>query len=205
MNFEEKRDFFEINIDNAQTAFDNSNPLHLEIGSGRGEFIYNKALQNPNVNFFAVDVKEKRIKTIIRRLDENLHKNVKVIKVFIDSETIKKFPKDKIEKIYLLFPDPWPKKKHHRRRIIQSNFIDNLNILLKVNGVLEITTDHQGYAMWIKEHFDERNDFEPIYKEKYLRNPQKNHIITYFEEKKRAEGYIPYYFFYKKIKNLEEL
>ena len=199
MDLEEKRKVFEVKfnreiIPNFKEIFGNNNPLHLEIGSGRGEFIIEKSNRYPDINFIAVDVKEKRIKTIIRKLDPLINKNIRVIRMFIDSESIKFFSKEKFEKIYLMFPDPWPKRKHHRRRIINDDFITVLYNLLKRDGMLEIVTDHKEYALWINDHFKRRKDFKSFYQDGYTRNAPEDHIITFFEEKMRNLGYEPYYF-----------
>ena len=204
MDLEIKRNFFEIKYKKNETLdlpkiFGNNNPIHLEIGSGRGEFIYMKALQNPNINFIAVDIKEKRIKAIIRKLDMKTHPNVRVIKMFVDEESIKIFPFNTIRYLYIMFPDPWPKRKHHKRRMINDKFIEVLYRLLSFNGVLEIVTDHKGYAEWIKNHFINQNKFTPIYKNIFTRIPEENHIETYFELKMKKEGFIPFYF--KFLKN----
>jgi len=203
MELKAKYDFFKIDYEintklNYFDIFKNNNPVHLEIGSGRGEFIYNKALQLPSINFFAVDIKEKRIKSIIRALDMEHHKNVRILKMFIDEESIKIFPENSIEKIYIMFPDPWPKRKHHRRRMINEKFIKILYNILTNKGTVEIVTDHQGYAEWIKNVFLSEKSFVPKYSEIYSREPEKNHIVTYFEEKMRKSGYIPYYFVFTK-------
>ena len=141
-----------------------------------------------------MDVKEKRIKTIVRKLDEKLNANVRVIRMFIDSESIGFFAGERFERIYIMFPDPWPKRKHHRRRLINHNFIAILKNLLKPHGILEIVTDHSGYAQWITKHFKERDDFSPYYPNYFAREAEDDHIVTYFEEKMRALGFVPYYF-----------
>jgi len=119
---------------NFQNIFGNNNPVHLEIGSGRGEFLLGKAMQNPDINFLAIELKEKRIKTILRQLDEVKYKNIKLIRLFVDESVIGIIPRNSLEKIYIIHPDPWPKKRHNRRRLIQPEFIDVLWHLLNSKG-----------------------------------------------------------------------
>ncbi len=204
MSILKKRALFEIKYEEDKILdydkiFRNYNPVHLEIGSGRGEFILKKAAQNPQINFIAIDSKKKRIKTILRKLDGSLHPNVRVIRMFIDEKSIKIFGEKLIEKIYLIYSDPWPKRKHHRRRIIQTEFIKQLYSILNDKGMIELSTDHEGYAKWIISKFDKCNDFESFYKNQFTKKPESDHIETYFEKKKREEGFSPYFMKYRKV------
>ena len=180
-------------------VFGNKNPIHIEIGSGRGEFLIKVAQQNPDINFIGIDLKEKRIKTLFRKLYKEKLKNVRIAKIFLDEESIKFLPSNSIEKIYLQHPDPWPKKRHFHRRIIQSEFINILHELLITNGIVDIATDHKDYAIWIVEHFKERKDFTSIYKKGFTREAENGHIETYFEKTKREEGFEPYFMKYRSI------
>ena len=196
-----KREIFEINpaseqMIDFQEIFGNTHPVHLEIGSGRGEFLLAKALQNPGKNYLALELKEKRIKTIIRKLDEKIHKNVKLIKFFVDDKITEIIPAGSLEKIYIIHPDPWPKKKHHRRRLIQQNFIDVLWKLLSTKGSIFLSTDHCEYATWIVEHFTQRTDFRSVHEQGFSRSAPVDHSETYFEKMKKSEGFTPYFMEY---------
>jgi tRNA (guanine-N7-)-methyltransferase len=198
-----KFEMFEINPDpgkklNFEQIFRNNNPVHLEIGSGRGEFLLSKAKQNPDVNYMAIELKEKRIKTILRQLDEDTNKNVKLIRLFVDEAVIGIIPEGSLSKIYIIHPDPWPKTKHNRRRLIQQKFIDVLWQLLASKGEVFLSTDHSDYAAWIAEHFSQRNDFISIYDKGFSRTAPVDHIETYFEKMKKEEGFPPYFMTYHK-------
>ncbi|MCF7858102.1 MAG: tRNA (guanosine(46)-N7)-methyltransferase TrmB [Candidatus Cloacimonetes bacterium] len=173
--------------------FGNSNPIHLEIGSGRGEFLIKIAKQNPQINFIGIDLKEKRFKTLLRKLFKEHLLNVRVAKIFLDENIIKFIDENSIETIYLQYPDPWPKKRHNRRRIIQDNFVSAMKNLLVPGGLVDIVTDHREYALWIVDHFRNREDFFALYEIGFKRVPDKNHIETYFEKLKREEGFEPYF------------
>lgn len=206
-NLSNKFAYFEIEpekdkILNFQKLFGNNNPVHLEIGSGRGEFLVQKAEQNPQVNFLAIELKNKRIKTIMRKLDLEIHKNVRVIRLFVDAAITNFISENTFAEIYIIHPDPWPKKRHNRRRLIQQDFIDVLYKILKPGGVIKISTDHSDYALWIADHFAIRKDFISIYKNGFSRETPANHIETFFEKKKKQEGFDPYFLeFTKKTKN----
>ena len=203
-NLGEKRIFFELKVGkeqilNFQEIFGNDNPVHLEIGSGRGEFLLHKSVQHPGVNFLAIEFKEKRIKTIIRHLDLKINKNVRVIKLFVDEKVTDYVPKESFQIIYIIHPDPWPKRKHHKNRIIQHHFIDVLWKILKPEGIIQLSTDNEEYANWIIQHFRERKDFKSFYKVGFSREPEEEHFETYFEKKKREEGFEPFFLKFRKV------
>ena len=199
---EESRESFELQIEDNeildfQKIFANDNPVRIEIGSGRGEFLIKTAMNQPEINFIGVDLKEKRVKTLYRKLYAEKIGNVRIAKIFINEENINFLPQNSIDRIYLQHPDPWPKKRHYHRRIIQHSFIDIMHKLLTHGGFVDIATDHEDYAFWIVEHFMERQDFIPINKKGFTREADEGHIETYFEKKKREEGFEPYFMKYR--------
>lgn len=201
---EESRKIFELQIEENEMldfykVFENNNSVHLEIGSGRGEFLLYKSVQHPDVNFLAIELKEKRIKTIIRQLDPQINKNVRIIKLFVDEKITDYVPEGSFQMIYIIHPDPWPKRKHHKNRLIQHGFIDVLWRILKPEGIVELSTDHEEYANWIIQHFLERTDFESFYNKGFSRNLEEKHIETFFEKKKKEEGSEPFFMKYRKI------
>ncbi|MDA3814268.1 MAG: tRNA (guanosine(46)-N7)-methyltransferase TrmB [Candidatus Cloacimonetes bacterium] len=201
---EESRRIFELQIEEKdmldfKNVFGNKHPVHIEIGSGRGEFLFRTAQQNPEINFIGIDLKEKRVKTLFRILYKEKLKNVRIAKIFLDEESIKFIPPNSIERIYLQHPDPWPKKRHFHRRIVQHSFIDILHKLLTKGGIIDIATDHEDYANWIVEHFRKRKDFTSINKKGFTRESEDGHVETYFEKKKREEGFEPYFMKYRSI------
>ncbi|KQC08044.1 MAG: hypothetical protein APR54_05070 [Candidatus Cloacimonas sp. SDB] len=193
-----KREFFQIEIAKGEIInfgrlFGNGHPVHLEIGSGRGEFLIQKAEQNPQVNFFALELKEKRIKTILRKLDPQNHGNVKLSRVLVDASITEYIGENSLEMIYIIHPDPWPKRKHFKNRIIQKEFITHLKKILKPKGEIFISTDLKEYASWILKLFNERNDFKSYYENGYTHISPEGHFETHFEKKKKQEGYNPFY------------
>ncbi len=202
-NLEKERDFFELKSKQEKgldfiKIFGNVNPVHLEIGCGRGEFLIQKALNLPDGNFLGIEFKEKRIKIILRKLDFKLHKNVRIMKLFVDENLKKCIPEKSISKIYIIHPDPWPKRKHHKNRLINDRFVGVLSEILKPDGRLEIATDHAEYAEWIINLFAARKDFVSEYENGYSSIPVEGHIETYFEMKKRQEGFKPIFMEFKK-------
>lgn len=188
----EKRNIFQIYLPEIEKLdfeqiFGNDNPVYLEIGSGRGEFIISQSLLEWDKNFIGIECNSDRLNFILRHLDEKRHQNVRLLNTFIDVNTIKHFPADSLSKIFIIHPDPWPKRRHHRRRLINHQFLDMLFKILKPRGFLEIQTDHAEYAEWICRHLKEREDFVP-FMGGVSNIPRHKHIVTYFEEKKLREG-----------------
>lgn len=200
---EQKRDFFELKAEKGKAfdykeIFGNDNPVYLEIGSGRGEFIVTQSLLEWNVNFIGVEIDPQRFDLILRQLDKDRHKNVRMLKLFMDAESIKYFPENSLQKVFIIHPDPWPKRRHHPRRLINHKFLDMLFKILKPRGFLEIQTDHAEYAQWICRHLKEREDFV-AFMGGVSNIPRHKHIVTYFEEKKLREGYEINYISYRAV------
>lgn len=124
----------------------------LEIGFGFGDFLNNLIQNNPHKNFFGF---EPHINGVVHFLGLIKDKKTPFLKICCDDvrHKIKIFPEDFFEEIYLLFPDPWPKSKHFKRRIINQKFLDEtLALKLKKDGKLIIATDHNSYKTWILAH-----------------------------------------------------
>lgn len=204
-----KREIFEIKLKAGerlswQELFGNSWPVHLEIGSGRGEFLIKKAEQLPQVNFLALELKEKRIRTILRKLDPEKHRNVRISRFFVDKNVKEFLQKKCFQQIYIIHPDPWPKRKHYKNRLIQTEFLSILWELLEDKGEVFISTDHPGYASWIIAHFQNSPLFGSLYQEGFTREKPLDHFETHFEVKKREEGFPPFYMKFVKNNKVQE-
>jgi len=201
MNLEQKREFFIIEVKELdfQQIFGNSNPIHLEIGCGRGEFLAMKSRVKWDKNFLGIEVKPNRIKSILKKLEPQQHNNVRLLQMFVDAQSSQIIPPNSIEMIYINHPDPWPKRRHHKRRLLQDEFIDILHRILIPGGSLQVITDHKDYAEWITQKFLARQDFFSKYEEGCTKIPFEGHIVTYFEKEKRLEGNDPIFMKFKKV------
>ncbi len=123
-------------------VFGNQNPIHAEFGGGKGKFIIEMALKHPDINFVMVDaVNEVALKAAERLKKANLP-NVKV--VVFDLRFVKTvFAEGEIERIYLNFSDPWPKKRHYKRRLTYRDFLDLYRYVLKEDGWIHFKTDNR--------------------------------------------------------------
>lgn len=139
--------------------FNNSNPIHLEIGCGKGQFIVGKALANPDINFIAV---EKFNSVLLRALEKILALEKEINNLYImviDAEYLNEYFIDgEIDKIYLNFSDPWPKARHAKRRLTSEVFLDHYKHVLAKDGEIEFKTDNRGLFEYSLESLN-RNGF----------------------------------------------
>ncbi len=124
----------------------------MEIGFGGGEHLCQQALYHPNITFIGCEPFVNGVGSLLTQVDDHNLRNI-----FIHSDDARlllaHFPSNSLEKIFLLFPDPWPKKRHYKRRFIQQNTIKEIHRVLKPNGEWRIATDHPCYYEWVLEQF----------------------------------------------------
>jgi hypothetical protein len=102
------------------------------------------------------------------------------------------FQSSSVSGVFIQHPDPWPKRKHHRRRLIQQNFLDSLASILIPNAKVQVSTDHSDYAAWIVEEFLQNPNFTSLQDDPIQLHPNLDeHIVTWFEEEQRRHGYHP--------------
>ena len=120
--------------------------LCMEVGFGMGENLLELATENPNINFLGVDVHAPGIGRVVRDVHHKGLNNIRLYQNDIVDLLRNCIPEGTINSCLIFFPDPWPKTKHHKRRLIQPNFIDLLWRTLAKEGVLWLATDWQPYA-----------------------------------------------------------
>jgi tRNA (guanine-N7-)-methyltransferase len=125
-------------------------PMVVEIGFGRGEFLRQLAALRPQVAHLGVDVSFKRVLKMARRLARTGIRNIRLVEGTGEEMVRELLPESSVETFWINFPDPWPKKRHHRRRLIQPPFVREMAVRLQPGGRVEIATDHQDYAGWIE-------------------------------------------------------
>jgi len=130
----------------SEALFGNDRPLHLEIGFGNGDALLAMAAARPELNFVGIEVHRPGVGRLLRRLDEEGIGNVRVIRHDAMEVLRHHLTAGALAAVYLFFPDPWPKKKHHKRRIVQPEFIDLVVRALTPGGLLHMATDWEAYA-----------------------------------------------------------
>ena len=176
-----------------QEKFDKSNPLHIELGCGKGLFIATLASKNRNINYIAVDMIEAMLGLSKRNIEnaynfenpENLYlirANVEQISNVFDKQ-------DLVERIYINFCNPWPKKKHNKKRLTHIRQLENYKTFLKENGEIYFKTDSDELFEASLEYFEESN-FEIITKTYDLHNEPifEENIVTEHEKMFSDEG-----------------
>lgn len=186
----------------------------LEIGFGDGAHLAEIARRQPDTGFLGVEVYKNGVANLLSlitgiREGENLPENplpesgrADNIRVFDDDVRVlfAALPDCSFDKIYLLFPDPWPKKKHASRRFVNPENLRELARLLKKGGVLQIATDHPVYKAWVLRTMAENRDFRWTAKcSDDWRNPPADWCETKYQRKAVAEGRRPVFFEYERI------
>ena|SRR3989338_5537761 len=154
----------------------------LEIGPGRGDFLFKMAGENRDILFAAIEVRHKRFEKLVQRagargLDNIVFVNApaqKIVTRFLNPESL--------ERIYILFPDPWPKRRQGHYRLWNPSFFEDCWLLLQPGGSLYLATDDADYASQAEKHLEPR-------KEKWKREPDQTEFFeTYYAAKWKKLG-----------------
>ena len=144
---------------NLNQIFPEKTKVIMEIGSGMGEATAQIAKANPEVGYVAVEMHSPGLAALLILINQMELENIKLIREDATYLLANHIPDNSVDGIHLLFPDPWPKNRQHKRRIVQSEFIEMVGKKLKPGGFIHIATDWQPYADWIKVRFDKSGSF----------------------------------------------
>lgn len=165
--------------------FKNENPIHLEIGSGRGSFITKLAEKKPNINFIALEMEANVFVYAARLFSESKLNNIRGIRGFAEY-LAENFGENEISKIYINFPNPWPKRKQHKKRLTHINQLKIYKKILKNGGEIEFKTDDLDFFNDSLKYFEKEN-FKIIEKSYDLKlDDKKDNIVTEYEAKWRS-------------------
>ena len=126
-----------------EKIFGRTAPLQVDLGCGDGSFLAALAAQTPQKNFLGIERLVGRVRTAVRKAARL--ENVSVLQVESSYAIRYLLPARSVEAFHLLFPDPWPKRRHHRRRIVTPDFLSTVAEALTANGILRIATDQSDY------------------------------------------------------------
>jgi len=129
-------------------AFGNDNPVIAEIGFGMGAATAIIAAENPGNNYLGIEVHRPGIGRLLWEIEQRSLANIKIIEHDAVEVFVQMIPPRALAGIHLFFPDPWPKKRHHKRRLVQRPFTETLASRLKQGGYLYMVTDWEDYAQW---------------------------------------------------------
>ncbi|MGJ8671851.1 tRNA (guanosine(46)-N7)-methyltransferase TrmB [Rubritalea sp.] len=153
-------DYF-VRVD-PSSIFEKDQPLELDLGCGDGSFLIAMAQQFPERNFLGVERLLGRAKKVCRKATNQKLDNCKVLR--LESKYVIEwlFPENSIDRLHLLCPDPWPKARHHKNRLVQQGFLEALYKALKPGGEFCFKTDHPEYFEWVEEEMKTFKKLEPL-------------------------------------------
>ncbi len=132
-------------------AFGREAPVVAEVGFGMGETTARIAAENPGVDYLAIEVHSPGVGSLLRQVAEKALSNVRVVQHDAVEVLRDMVPQGSLAAIHVFFPDPWPKKRHHKRRLLQAPFVELAARRLAKGGILHVATDWQEYAEQVLE------------------------------------------------------
>jgi tRNA (guanine-N7-)-methyltransferase len=151
----------QINV-NFSEIFGNDAPLIVEIGFGNGESLAKMAQANPDTNYLGIEVHRPGVGHLLMLIEQMQLSNVRIYCHDAIEVLEQRVPDESLAGLHLFFPDPWHKKKHHKRRIVRDNFVELIARKLTPNGYLHAATDWENYAEWILEILNRAPQFENL-------------------------------------------
>tara|TARA_B100002019_G_scaffold8634_1_gene6863 strand:- start:299 stop:946 length:648 start_codon:yes stop_codon:yes gene_type:complete len=166
---------------------------YLEIGFGNAENVIFQAINNPSYLFIGSEVYMSGIGTLVSSIKEN---NINNIKIFSDDIRLllDQSPKKVFDSVIIICPDPWPKEKHHKRRLINKSFLEMVHDFMKDDSNIYISTDWENYAESISELFVKNKLFKPSSNKSFQKDS-----LSKFERRGKDEGRELFEFNYKKV------
>ena len=156
---------------NWQDEFRNSQPIKLEVGFGMGDFLVEMAIRDPNSNFVGVDFSQNGIQKLLIRVNNLNLNNIRVIYGDVRKKIPLLFHDGELDTVYINFPDPWPRKRHFKRRLVKPELVKLMSRKLAPDGHIYIATDSEPYASEMLEYFNS----EPLLQNK---SPESGIIIN---------------------------
>lgn len=172
-------------IHDGKLDFDQSKPLEIEIGCGKGAFIYKKALSNQDINYLGIDIQASVLGIATKKCETEQLENVRFGLIHAE-HLLDIFGEESFNTIYLNFSDPWPKARHEKRRLTNPKFLEMYAKLLKKNGLIIFKSDNVGLFEYSKETF--KNSGFRIESIEDAYQLSENEIISEYETKFRGLG-----------------
>lgn len=169
--------------------FGNENPVHIEIGMGKGRFLMTLAEKNPGINYVGIERYSSVLLRALQKMEEKLLPNLLFLRM--DAESLTEiFEEGEVSKIYLNFSDPWPKERHAKRRLTSRVFLDRYDRILKPEGRLEFKTDNRELFDFSVEELAAAGWRSEIVTYDLHRDPvlMEDNIMTEYEERFSSAG-----------------
>ena len=179
--------------------FDQEKPVCLEYCSGNGAWIAAKALEQPDYHWVAVEQKFERVRKIWSKIKNFQLPNLLAVCSEGYRLTHHYIPSNSVHAVFVNFPDPWPKTKHTKHRIIQVPFVEEILRILKPEGVFTLVTDDAPYSKWMIDILEQVPQFESLFPSPFYVTEYPSYGTSYFEDLWREKGkQIHYHAFRKK-------
>lgn len=168
--------------------FGNDRPLHVEVGTGKGKFLNDMSLANPDISYVGVEVYDSVLVTGVQRAVEEEPDNL----CFINGDVFfleDMFAENEVDKLYINFTDPWPKKRHEKRRLTYSIFLELYKKVLKPDGIIQFKTDNQGLFEYSLESMSQFGmKLETVRLDLHHSEEAEGNIMTEYEAKFSEKG-----------------
>jgi tRNA (guanine-N7-)-methyltransferase len=151
--------------------FGSCNPLVVEIGSGNGHFLVDAALHHPEHNYIGTEILGGRARKFSQKIQKRKVNNIVVFKGDARQFLWEYLYKETVLEFIIMFPDPWPKKRHHKHRLLQQKLLKMLHHRLVPGGRVSICTDHSLYMNSIVEEFEKTGGFQSLHSESFTDYP----------------------------------
>lgn len=173
------------------TVFEKDQPVHIEVGMGKGQFVYGMALANPDINYIGIEMFDSVIVKALEKLIENPLPNLKLLKV--DARFLTDiFDENEIAIVYLNFSDPWPKNRHAKRRLTHADFLDRYKHIMRNDGEIRFKTDNRGLFEFSLMSLNAYGmQFEDLSLNLHADEPEDN-VRTEYEDKWSKKGSVIY-------------
>ncbi len=171
--------------------FGNDHPIHIEVGSGKGAFITGMAKQNPNINYIGIDIQKSVLSYALDKVLEADVPNIKLL--WVDGDSLTNYFEDgEIDQLYLNFSDPWPKKRHEKRRLTYKSFLDTFKQILPEYGEIHFKTDNRGLFEYSLVSFSQYGmTLKGVWLDLHASDFEGN-VMTEYEKKFSSKGQVIY-------------
>ena len=171
--------------------FGNDHPIHIEVGSGKGAFITGMAKQNPTINYIGIDIQKSVLSYALDKVLEADVPNIKLL--WVDGDSLTNYFEDgEIDQLYLNFSDPWPKKRHEKRRLTYKSFLDTFKQILPEHGEIHFKTDNRGLFEYSLVSFSQYGmTLKGVWLDLHASDFEGN-VMTEYEKKFSSKGQVIY-------------
>lgn len=182
----------------SEMLFNNTYPLKVEYCSGNGTWITKRALSDPHANWIGIEKKFVRVRKIWSKIHNHTLPNLIAICGEGMKVTLHYFPHESVDEVYINFPDPWPKTRHAKHRIVQPPFIAEVFRILKQGGKLTLVTDDADYSNWMIAVCQGHTGLVPEHPAPFYVTEHPEYGTSYFDELWRSKGRVIRYHQFRK-------